>query len=58
MAPGPELAQTRFAQVFPKQSFAAFTDLGQAVRSLVRTELFEVMVAVERPGGVTSSISR
>jgi hypothetical protein len=51
----PELAQTRFAQVFPKQNFSAFVELGQALRTLVRTEMFEVMVAVQRPSGVTSA---
>jgi hypothetical protein len=53
--PSPELAQTRFAQVFPKQNFAAFGEQGQALRTLVRTELFEVMVAVERPATVSSA---
>ena len=54
-APSPETAQSRFAQVFPKQNFAAFAEQGQALRSLVRTELFEVMVAVERPATVSSA---
>jgi hypothetical protein len=54
-APSPEVAQSRFAQVFPKQNFAAFAEQGQALRSLVRTELFEVMVAVERPATVSSA---
>ena len=53
--PSPELAQTRFAQVFPKLNYSAFVEQGQALRTLVRTEMFEVMVAVQRPGGATSS---
>jgi len=54
-APSPEVGQTRFAQVFPKQNFAAFVEQGDALRSLVRTELFEVMVAVERQAAVSSA---
>jgi hypothetical protein len=54
-APSPEVGQTRFAQVFPKQNFAAFVEQGDALRSLVRTELFEVMVAVERQATVSSA---
>jgi hypothetical protein len=53
--PSPETAQTRFMQVFPKQNFSAFVTQGQALRTLVRTEMFEVMVAVQRSGGVTSA---
>ena len=49
-APAPNQGQTNFLKVFPGQSFSAFNDLGQALRTLVRTEMFEVMVAVERPG--------
>src|SRR5712691_7885957 len=49
-APAPNQGQMNFTKVFPGQSFAAFNDLGQALRTLVRTEMFEVMVAVERPG--------
>ena len=54
-APSPEVGETRFAQVFPKQNFAAFVEQGDALRSLVRTELFEVMVAVERQATVSST---
>jgi hypothetical protein len=54
-APDPELGQSRFAQVFPKQNFAAFVEQGQALRTLVRSELFEVMVAVERQAAVSSA---
>jgi hypothetical protein len=54
-APNPELGQSRFAQVFPKQNFAAFVEQGQALRTLVRSELFEVMAAVERPATVSSA---
>jgi hypothetical protein len=49
------LPHARFTQVFPKQNFSAFVNQGQALRSLVRTELLEVMVVVERPAGVTSA---
>jgi len=55
--PSPELAQTRFMQVFPKMSYSAFVDQGQALRTLVGTNLFQVMFAVER-GGQTLSSSR
>ena len=51
-APAPNQGQMNFTKVFPGQNFAAFTELGQALRTLVRTEMFEVMVAVERPGGL------
>jgi hypothetical protein len=51
-APTPNQGQTNFTKVFPGQNFAAFVDLGQALRTLVRTEMFEVMVAVQRPGGI------
>jgi hypothetical protein len=34
-APSPEVAQARFAQVSPKQNFAAFVEQGDALRSLV-----------------------
>jgi hypothetical protein len=54
-APSPETAQTRFTQVFPKQNYSAFVNQGQALRTLVRTELLEYMVVVERRGGVTSA---
>jgi hypothetical protein len=54
-APSPEVGQTRFTQVFPKQNFAAFVEQGDALRSLVRTELFEVIVAVERQAAVSSA---
>src|SRR5438445_10649095 len=47
-APSPETAQNRFAQVFPKQKFAALAEPGQALRSLVRPELFEATVALDR----------
>jgi hypothetical protein len=53
--PSPEVGQSRFAQVFAKQNFAAFVEQGDALRSLVRTELFEVMVAVERQATVSSA---
>jgi hypothetical protein len=46
----PNQGQMNFTKVFPGQNFATFNDLGQALRTLVRTEMFEVMVAVERPG--------
>jgi hypothetical protein len=51
----PNQGQTNFMKVFPGQSFAAFTDLGTTLRTLVRTEMFEVMVSVERPGGLSTS---
>ena len=54
-APNPEAGQARFAQVFPKQNFAAFAEQGQALRTLVRSELFEVMVAVERQATTSSA---
>jgi len=54
-APSPDVAQTRFAEVFPKENYAAFVEQGQALRTLVRTELFEVMVVVERPATVSST---
>jgi hypothetical protein len=41
--------------VFPKQNFANFVEQGQALRTLVRSELFEVMVAVERQATVSSA---
>jgi hypothetical protein len=53
--PSPEVGQTRFAQVFPKQNFAAFVEQGDTLRTLVRTELFEVMVAVQRQATVSSA---
>ena len=53
----PELGQTRFTQVFPKLNFSAFVEQGQALRTLVRTTMNEVMVAVER-GGTATSASR
>jgi hypothetical protein len=49
------LGQSRFAQLFPKQNFAAFVEQGQALRTLVRSELFEVMVAVEHPAALISA---
>jgi hypothetical protein len=48
--PPPNQGQINFTKVFPGQNFATFNELGQALRTLVRTEMFEVMVAVERPG--------
>jgi len=54
-APAPNQGQMNFTKVFPGQNFAAFADLGQALRTLVRTEMFEVMVAVQRPGGPSAS---
>jgi hypothetical protein len=54
-APSPELGQQRFAQVFPKQNFADFAEQGQTLRTLVRSELFEVMVAVERQATTSSA---
>src|SRR6266852_4491703 len=50
-APTPNQGQTNFTKVFPGQNFAAFVDQGKALRTLVRTEMFGVMVAVQRPGG-------
>jgi hypothetical protein len=46
----PNQGQMNFTKVFPAQNFATFNELGQSLRTLVRTEMFEVMVAVERPG--------
>jgi hypothetical protein len=54
-APSPDVGQTRFAQVFPKQNFAGFVEQGQSLRTLVRSELFEVMVAVERQATTSSA---
>jgi hypothetical protein len=54
-APSPDVAQTRFAQVFPKQNFAGFVEQGQSLRTLVRSDLFEVMVAVERQATTSSA---
>ena len=54
-APAPNQGQMNFLKVFPGQNFAAFADLGTALRTLVRTEMFEVMVAVQRPGGPSAS---
>jgi hypothetical protein len=54
-APAPNQGQMNFLKVFPGQNFAAFADLGTALRTLVRTEMFEVMVAVQRPSGVSAS---
>jgi hypothetical protein len=54
-AAAPNQAQMNFMKVFPGQNYAAFTDLGTSLRTLVRTEMFEVMVAVERPGGLSAS---
>jgi hypothetical protein len=54
-APSPDVGQTRFAQVFPKQNFAGFVEQGQSLRTLVRTELLEVMVAVERQATTSSA---
>jgi hypothetical protein len=51
----PNQGQMNFLKVFPGQNFANFNQLGQALRTLVRTEMFEVMVAVERPGGPSAS---
>ena len=51
----PNQGQVNFLKVFPGQSFSAYTNLGTALRTLVRTEMFEVMVAVERPGGLSAS---
>jgi hypothetical protein len=49
-APVPNQGQMNFLKAFPGQNFATFNELGQSLRTLVRTEMFEVMVAVERPG--------
>jgi hypothetical protein len=54
-APTPNQGQMNFLEVFPGQNFAAFTDLGTALRTLVRTEMFEVMVAVQGPDSPSAS---
>jgi hypothetical protein len=51
----PNQGQANFSKVFPDQNFAAFAEQGQALRTLVRSELFEVMVAVERQATVSSA---
>jgi hypothetical protein len=51
----PNQGQMNFTKVFPGQNFAAFAELGQALRTLIRTEMYEVMVAVERTATVSSA---
>ena len=51
----PNQGQMNFAKVFPEQNFAAFNELGQALRTLVRSEMFEVMVTVDRSGALSAS---
>jgi hypothetical protein len=45
--PNPDAGQMNFAKVFPGQNYAAFVTQGQTLRRLVRTELFQVIVAVQ-----------
>jgi len=51
----PNQGQVSFTKVFPGQNFAAFNEQGQALRTLVRSEMFEVIVAVDRSSGLSAS---
>jgi hypothetical protein len=51
----PNQGQVNFTKVFPGQNFADFVEQGQTLRTLVRSELFEVMVAVERQTTTSSA---
>jgi len=52
--PGPSAAAL-FAKVHPGKNYTNYIDQGRAVRRAVRTELFRVVVAVERPSTTTTS---
>jgi hypothetical protein len=52
----PDAGQVNFAKVFPGQNYSGFVNQGQAVRRLVRTELFRVVAAAEGPA-TTSSLT-
>jgi hypothetical protein len=52
--PGPSAAAL-FAKVHPGKNYTNYIDQGRAVRRAVRTELFRVVVAVERPSTNTTS---